>query len=42
MLLGQFKAYVGLSTAFYKFERLISDVDFVDASQVDKAIKWKK
>lgn len=38
----RFKSYVGLASSFEKLERLITDFEFVDVSQADKSIDWKK
>jgi len=38
----RFKSYVGLSSAFDKLERLITDFEFVDVQQANKAIQWEQ
>jgi len=38
----RFKSYVGLSTAFDKLERLVTDFEFVDVNQADKTMVWNK
>lgn len=39
--LRTFKSYVGLSTAFHKFQKLLDDFEFVDIAEADKQINWK-
>lgn len=36
----RFKSYVGLKTAFAKFERWIKENDFVDLSEAEKSVDW--
>ena len=36
----KFKSYYGISSAFQKLERLITDFDFVDIEQADNLIDW--
>ena len=36
----KFKSYVGLSTSFAKFQKLLNDFDFVSVEAADKLIDW--
>jgi polysaccharide deacetylase family protein (PEP-CTERM system associated) len=36
-----FKSYVGLGSAFHKFQRLLSDFDFIDIATADTLIDWE-
>jgi len=36
----KFKSYVGLSTSFTKFQKLLNDFDFVSVEEADKMIDW--
>lgn len=36
----RFKSYVGLKTSFSKFQRFLSDFNFVNVDQADKLIDW--
>ncbi len=36
----RFKSYVGLKTAFPKFQKLLSDFDFVNVEEADRMIDW--
>jgi len=36
----RFKSYIGLKTAFPKFQRLLYDFDFVNVIKADKMINW--
>ena len=38
--LRKFKSYYGLSNAFAKLERLITDFEFIDIKQADRQIDW--
>lgn len=38
--LRRFKSYVGLKTAFSKFQKLLSDFDFINIETADKNIDW--
>jgi hypothetical protein len=38
----KFKAYYGLNNSFTKFEKLISDFNFVPLQQFDKIYEWKE
>jgi polysaccharide deacetylase family protein (PEP-CTERM system associated) len=40
--LKKFKAYHGLKTSFPKFQKLISEFDFVSLTEFDNAFDWKK
>lgn len=37
----RFKSYVGLKSAFPKFQRFLSDFDFINVEEADKSIDWK-
>lgn len=39
-LIRKFKSYVGLSTSFAKFQRLLNDFDFVDIRDADSIVNW--
>lgn len=41
-LVRRFKCYYGLSSAYSKFERLLSDFEFVDLSTAEGMINWNK
>ena len=41
-LMRKFKSYVGLSTAFTKFQKLLNDFEFVSVEDADKRIDWTK
>jgi hypothetical protein len=36
----KFKSYVGLKSAFAKFERLLDDFEFINIKEADKIIDW--
>lgn len=36
----KFKSYVGLKTSFKKFQRLLSEFDFVNIAEADRLIDW--
>ena len=38
----RFKSYVGLSSAFDKLEKLITDFEFMDIAEANKKIEWEK
>ena len=38
----KFKSYVGIKGAFRKFERLLSDYDFINIKMADEVINWDK
>ena len=38
----KFKSYVGLSSAFDKLEKLITDFEFVDIAEANKKIEWEE
>ncbi len=38
----KFKSYVGLSKAFDKLEKLITDFDFIDINEANNTIDWKE
>jgi len=38
----KFKSYVGLSTSFSKFQRLLDDFEFVDIRKADELIDWER
>ncbi len=40
-LFRKFKSYVGLSKSFHKFEKLISDFNFIDIKEANKKIPWQ-
>jgi len=40
-LLRKFKSYVGLSTSFAKFQRLLNDFEFISVEEAGKLIDWK-
>ncbi|GHV06888.1 polysaccharide deacetylase [Spirochaetia bacterium] len=37
-----FKSYIGLSSAFTKFQKLLTDFKFIDIAEADKMIDWEK
>lgn len=37
----KFKSYVGLASAFGKFQKLLNDFEFLDIIEADKQIKWE-
>jgi len=39
-LIRKFKSYVGLSTSFVKFQKLLNDFDFVSVDNANKLIDW--
>ena len=41
-LIRKFKSYVGLSKAFPKFQRLLSDFEFISVKEADNLIDWEK
>ncbi len=41
-VMRKFKSYVGLKTAFPKFQKLLSDFEFVNIEVADKLIDWDK
>ena len=41
-LIRQFKSYVGIKGAFEKWQRLLSDFDFVNVEEADEMIDWNK
>jgi len=40
-IMRKFKSYVGLSTAFTKFQKLLNDFEFVSVEEANKLIDWK-
>jgi len=40
-LMRKFKSYVGLSTAFPKFQKLLNDFEFVSVKEADGLIDWE-
>lgn len=40
-MMRKFKSYVGLSTSFAKFQRLLNDFEFVSLKEADLLIDWK-
>jgi len=36
----KFKSYVGLSTSFVKFQKMLNDFDFVSVDDADKLVDW--
>lgn len=41
-LMRKFKSYVGLSTSFTKFQKLLNDFDFFSLVDADKEVDWTK
>ena len=41
-LMRKFKSYVGLSTSFSKFQKLLNDFDFVSVKEASNLIDWEK
>ena len=41
-VIRKFKSYVGIKGAFKKFNRYLSDYDFLDIEEADKQIDWAK
>jgi len=41
-VMRKFKSYVGLSTAFAKFQHLLNDFSFISVEEADKRIDWEK
>jgi hypothetical protein len=41
-LMRTIKSYIGLSTAFNKFQKLLKDFKFIDIAEADKLIDWEK
>ena len=41
-ILRKFKSYVGLSTAFTKFQKLLNDFEFVSVKEANKLIDWER
>lgn len=39
-LMRKFKSYVGLSTSFVKFQKMLNDFDFVSVDNADKIVDW--
>jgi hypothetical protein len=37
----KFKSYVGLSGAYNKLKKLLTDFDFIDIAEADKRIDWE-
>ena len=40
-MMRKFKSYVGLSTSFAKFQKLLNDFEFVSVKEADLLIDWK-
>jgi len=40
-LMRKFKSYVGLSTSFAKFQRLLSDFEFMSVKEADELVDWE-
>lgn len=40
-MMRKFKSYVGLSTSFTKFQKLLNDFEFVSVKDADKLIDWE-
>ena len=38
----KFKSYVGISGAFTKFQKLLSDFEFMNVEEADSIIDWPK
>lgn len=41
-LIRRFKSYVGIKSAFKKFQRLLDDYSFINVEQADQFINWDK
>lgn len=41
-LMRKFKSYVGLSTSFAKFQKLLNDFEFLSLEDADKLVDWTK
>jgi polysaccharide deacetylase family protein (PEP-CTERM system associated) len=41
-LMRTFKSYIGLSTAFTKFQKLLKNFKFIDIAEADRMIDWEK
>jgi polysaccharide deacetylase family protein (PEP-CTERM system associated) len=41
-LMRTIKSYIGLSTAFGKFQKLLNDFKFIDIAEADRMIDWEK
>ena len=41
-LMRKFKSYVGLSTSFAKFQKLLNDFEFISVKEANEFIDWKK
>ena len=41
-LMRKFKSYVGLSTSFAKFQKLLNDFEFTSVEAANKLIDWNK
>ena len=39
-IMRKFKSYVGLSTSFVKFQKMLNDFDFVSVDDADKLVDW--
>jgi polysaccharide deacetylase family protein (PEP-CTERM system associated) len=39
-LARKFKSYVGITSAFIKLQKLLTDFDFIDIAEADKRIDW--
>jgi hypothetical protein len=39
-IMRKFKSYVGLSGSFAKFQKLLSDFDFLTLEEANKQINW--
>jgi hypothetical protein len=39
-LMRKFKSYVGLSSSFAKFQKMLKDVEFINVEQADKLVDW--
>jgi hypothetical protein len=40
-LMRKFKSYVGLSTSFAKFQKLLNDFEFVSVKEANELIDWE-
>jgi polysaccharide deacetylase family protein (PEP-CTERM system associated) len=41
-LIRKFKSYIGLSTSFAKFQKLLNDFEFVSIKEANEFVDWKK
>jgi Domain of unknown function (DUF3473). len=38
----KFKSYVGIKTAFHKFQKYLNDFEFINVAEADKKVDWSK